>query len=94
MLKIEVTGSYIKNLTGKNGPNAGKEFNIPMVECYAHLADSKFPVRCDYSVAKGEKAPTPGMYFIGPDSFEVGGEYGGQLVVKRSLHLVAIPAKV
>ena len=93
MLKLEVAGSYIKSITGKNGANAGKSFDIPMVEAYAHLADSKFPVRCDYSVEKGAKAPNPGMYFVGPESFEVGGEYGGQLVLKRSLHLVAIPPK-
>ena len=91
MLKIEVASTYIKHVRGSKGDNAGKEFDIPMVEAYAHLADSRHPVKCDYSLGKGDKAPAAGMYFVGPGSFYCN-EYG-QLSVKRTLELVAIPAK-
>ena len=91
MLKVEVAGSYIKHVRGSKGDNAGKEFDIPMVEAYAHLADEKYPVRCDFSLGKGEKAPAPGQYFIGPRSFYCN-EYGS-LALKRTLELIAIPPK-
>lgn len=91
MLKIEVASSYVKQVTGSKGDNAGKQFQIPMVEAYAHLADEKYPVRCDYSLGKGQQAPGPGAYFIGPRSFYVN-EYG-QLGVRKTLELIPIPSK-
>lgn len=91
MLKIEVAGSYIKNVRGSKGDNAGKEFQIPMVESYAHLPGEKYPVRCDYSLGKGDKAPANGQYFIGPASFYAN-EYG-QLALRRTLELIPIPPK-
>ena len=89
MLKIEVSGSYIKNVPGCKGDNAGKQFQIPKVDSYAHLADERYPVRCDYSLSKGQNAPAAGTYFVGPKSFYVN-EYG-QLAVRKTLDLIPIP---
>lgn len=90
MLKIEVTGGYVKHVTGSKGANAGKEFNIPMVRAFVYLPGEKYPTKCDYSVAKGQTPPNEGMYLLGPDSFYVD-EYG-RIAVKQSLHL--LPAKL
>lgn len=90
MLKIEVAGSYIKHVKGSKGDNAGKEFDIPMVEAYAQLEGERYPVRCDYSLGKGDKAPAPGLYFVGPGSFYCN-EYGS-LAIRRTLHLIPAPA--
>lgn len=91
MLKIEVGNSYIKNVTGSKGDNAGKQFQIPMVEAYAHLPGERYPVKCDYSLSKGENAPKPGQYLIGPGSFYV--DQYGALAIRRSLHLMPVPGQ-
>ena len=91
MLKVEVTGSYIKNVTGSKGDNAGKQFAIPMVETYAHLPGERYPIRCDYSLQKGSNAPNPGVYFVGPGSFYV--DQYGSLQVRKHLELIAVPPK-
>ena len=87
-LKIEVVGSYIKNVRGTKGDNAGKEFQIPMVEAYSHLPGERYPVRTDYSLAKGQEAPKPGQYVLGAGSFFV--DQYGNLGVRRSLELIAV----
>ncbi len=91
MLKIEVARSYIKTVTGSKGANAGKTFDIPMVECYAHLPGEKYPVKTDYSLGKGQQAPAPGVYLLGPGSFFV--DQYGALNVRRTLELLPMPAK-
>lgn len=89
-IKVEVVSSYIKSVTGTKGDNAGKQFQIPMVEAYACLPEERYPVRIDYSLGKGETAPKPGEYSIGPNSFYV--DQYGQLQLRRSLHLIPAPA--
>lgn len=86
MLKIEVSRGYTKEVTGTKGDNAGKQFKIPMVEAYAHLPGEKYPVKIDYSLQKGENAPNPGLYILGPESFYV--DQYGALALRRSLHLL------
>lgn len=90
MLKIEVTGSYVKHVTGSKGANAGKQFDIPMVRAFVYLPGEKYPTKCDYSVAKGQQAPAEGMYMLGPESFYVD-EYG-RIAIKQSLHLLPTKA--
>ena len=87
MLKIEVVRSYIKDVTGTKGDNAGKTFHIPMVECYVHLPGEKYPIKSDYSLNKGQAAPPAGNYLLGPGSFYV--DQYGSLQVRRSLELIA-----
>jgi len=91
MLKIEVTGSYIKHVTGSKGANAGKQFDIPMVRAFAWLPGERYPTKCDYSVAKGQQAPAEGFYMLAPESLYVD-EYG-RISVKQSLTLVPLPAE-
>ena len=91
MLKIEVTGSYVKHVTCSKGANAGKQFDIPIVRAFVWLPGERYPTKCDYSVAKGQQAPTEGFYVLQPESFYVD-EYG-RIGVKQSLVLAPAPAE-
>jgi hypothetical protein len=88
MLKIEVVKSYTKDVTKKA---TGEVFHIPMVETYAHLPGEKYPIKVEFSVGKGENAPAPGTYMLGPKSLYV--DQYGQLQVRRSLDLIPMSAK-
>lgn len=89
-IKIEVAGSYIKSVTGSKGENAGKQFQIPMVEAYAHLPGERYPIKVDYSLGKGDAAPVAGTYMLGPKSFYV--DQYGALQLRRTLDLMPMGA--
>lgn len=91
MLKIEVVKQYVKHVTGSKGENAGKKFDIAMMEAYAHLPGEKYPIRCDFALAKDQAPFAPGPYLLGPGSFYV--DNYGALALRRNLDLVPEPKK-
>lgn len=81
MIRIEVTDKVeIKHVTAKQGPNAGKSFDIPEQHCWAHLPGDPHPTRVIRAVGRDAEMIKAGQYTLDPSSIYV--DRFGNLAIK------------
>lgn len=91
-IAIEVVSCEVREVTGKNGPNAGKKFLIPEVTGYVKLPGEKYPTKVVFPVAKGAAQPPAGMYSLDiANSVYV--DMNGRLQLRQSPALVPVSSK-
>lgn len=75
--KVLVKGQFVKNVIGKHGIHADKEYSIPMINAYAQIPGERNPQHIEFGIPRPDSPDDvtgqyePGQFVLGARSFYV-----------------------